>query len=301
MKERVVILDGAMGTALQAAGMGIADRPEIFGAARPDIVQEIHQRYINAGSDLITANTFGVSGFALDLFSGAADNTPAVKKNADIQVEKIVSAALAAAEAAVSISQGNSGQNIYVALDIGPSGQLLNMSRYNDDIAYRIFSEQIKAGRDRADCILFETFYDIKELQIGLRAAMDFGDGLPVFCSLTYMERGRTFMGASPEDAVRTAEEGGASAVGVNCSLGPDGILPIVKQMLDVAGIPVFAQPNAGLPDMRDGKACYDMTPDDFADTLVQAADIGASALGGCCGTDERFVYALKMRLDSRK
>jgi 5-methyltetrahydrofolate--homocysteine methyltransferase len=315
MKDRVLLFDGAMGTALFNAGMQPGERSELFGAANPEMIKDIHRRNIEAGSDIITTNTFGISGLMLDLES---ERMREALKRAGISGKRPVNQALtagltAARESSKSFSSGN---EVFVALDIGPAGKIMGFApEYDEEAACRIFREQIEAAADGADLILFETFQDTAELEAGLRAARESGCKLPVFCSFSYMEGGRTFMGATPDDAVRTAEEGGAAAVGINCSFGPEESLPIIEQMLKSSEIPVFAQPNAGLPKLVDGAARYEMTPEAFAITLAQVlpkfepqqgnaspaklVKKGIAAAGGCCGTDERFVTALRLALES--
>lgn len=264
-----ILLDGGMGTMLQAAGAETEHVPELLNVTSPEKVMNIHRSYAESGSDIIYANTFGANRLKL---AGSGHT-----------VAEIVGAGVANAKKAAA------GKAL-VALDIGPVGQLLEPSgTLKFEEAYDIFREIVLAGRD-ADVIVIETMTDLYEVRAALLAAKENSDK-PVLVTMTYEENMRTFTGVSPECAVAAAEGLGADAVGVNCSLGPEELLPVLEKICSLTVLPVIAKPNAGLPDPVTNK--FNVTPEDFAASAVKLARLGVKILGGCCGTTPAHISAV--------
>lgn len=276
-ENEFVILDGAMGTMLQGMGMKPGEIPELYNIEKPEWTEKIHRSYIDAGSMIVYANTFGASRVKL----ASSGKTPA----------DVIPPAIANAKRA---AQGRA----YVALDIGPIGQLLEPSgELSFEEAYDIFKEEVIAGRD-ADLIVIETMTDLHETKAALLAAKE-NSGLPVLCMMTFEENKRTFTGCAVSSAALTLEGLGADAVGVNCSLGPDELYPVVEEFVRWTHLPVIAKPNAGLPDPETGE--YHVTPEEFAESAAKMARLGVKIFGGCCGTNPDYIRALCRKLSELK
>lgn len=271
LEKDFIFLDGAMGTMLQASGLEAGATPELLNLTNPTLIQSIHKKYIDAGSDIVYANTFGANSYKLHGES----------------VQKVISAAVENARKAC-------GENALVALDIGPIGQLLEPSGTLEfEQAYEIFKEQIIAGKD-ADLIVFETMTDLYELKAAVLAAKENSD-LPIMCTMTFEENQRTFTGCSISSMAITLSGLGVNAIGINCSLGPKQLVPLCDELLTWTELPIVLKPNAGLPDPVTNK--YDVSPEEFAKEMRIAAEHGVKFLGGCCGTTPEFIKALKTEL----
>ena len=277
MKSEYIILDGAMGTMLQKSGLGLGEIPEKLNIEKPEVVMDIHRQYLEAGSQIISANTFGANGYKL--------------KDCPYSVEEIISAGIRNAKEAV-------GGKALVALDIGPIGQLLEPAgSLSFDKAYDYFKEEILAGKG-ADVIYFETFTDLLEVKAGVLAAKENSDK-PVVVSMTFERNGRTFAGAGVKSAALTLTGLGVDALGVNCSLGPAELEPIVRELTEWTDKPIFVKPNAGLPDPNSNT--YDVTAEQFADCMDSLMNLGTVKLvGGCCGTTPDYIRELKSKTESR-
>ena len=273
-----LMLDGGMGTMLMQAGMPAGSLPELMNLTHPEVVTAVHKKYVDAGTDMVLTCTFGAN----------------EKKMAGCghEIEEVITAAVANARA--------SGAK-FVALDIGPIGQLLMPSgTLSFDEAYGIFARQIRCGVScGVDAIYLETMSDLLEAKAAVLAAHALCD-LPVFVTLTYESSGRTFLGVSPECAARTLQGLGVSAIGINCSLGPKEILPIARRLAAVASVPMIIKPNAGLPDMSSGTAVYDITPADFAAYAADYLALGFSIFGGCCGTNPDYIRSVRSALEGQ-
>lgn len=265
-----VILDGAMGTEL--IKRGYMRKTELLNVENPSVLTEIAAAYVAAGSDCVTANTFGCNRFKADL--------------SVYTLEELIEGGVRAARA--------SGAK-YVLYDCGPTGELLKPSgRLSFEEAYEAFKEQaVAAEKAGCDGALIETMGDLKELRCALLSFKE-NTSLPVICSMSFDENGRTFLGASAECFTLTAQALGADAVGANCGLGPDKALPVLKKIAGAARVPVMAKPNAGLPVFKDGKTYYDMDAPSFGTFIREIAKSGVSLLGGCCGTDPEFIKIIK-------
>lgn len=264
--------DGAMGTVLQNRGLKLGEVPEMFNMTHPEVIEEIHREYLSAGSNFVTTNTFGANRYKLE--------------HTDCSVEQMISQAVKIAKRAKE-----DFPNTYVALDVGSTGKMIEPV---GDVAfeeiYEVFKEQVVAG-EKAGCdvVLFETFTDIYELKAAVLAAKE-NTNLPIFATMSFEENGRTFFGTSIESMILTLEGLGVSALGVNCSLGPKQLKPIVEEIVNTAHIPVMVQPNAGLPIMEGDTVKYDITSDEFAEYLLEFAKMGVLILGGCCGTNAEYI-----------
>lgn len=272
-RKRFVFLDGGMGTQLQVRGLQPGQKPELAALEMPDTLTAIHTDYANAGADILLANTFGANAKKL---AGCGHT-----------VEEVVAASIACARKAAETT------GACVALDIGPLGELLvPAGTLSFEDAYAEFAQVIRTGAAAgADLVFLETMTDLYELKAAILAAKENCD-LPVFTSMSFESRGRTFTGCTVESYAVTAAGLGADAVGINCSLGPKEILPFAQRLCRSvpADVPVFVKPNAGLPN-PDGS--YNLDPNEFAAEMKEYAAIGVSMVGGCCGTTPAFIAKL--------
>ena len=273
-----VLLDGGMGTMLQARGLKLGEYPELAALEHPDWLLDIHRAYAAAGSQILCANTFGANREKL--------------RRTGRTVEEVIPPSIALARQAA-------GDRALVALDLGPIGQLLEPTGSLDfETAVDIFAQEVRAARDAgADLVMVETMTDLQECRAALLAVKENSD-LPVMVSLTYEERGRTFLGHSPAAAALTLEGMGADAIGVNCSLGPREMPPLVEELTKWTTLPISVKPNAGLPDP--GGAGYDITAEEFADAMAALTQLGVKCYGGCCGTTPDYIAKLAQALEGR-
>jgi 5-methyltetrahydrofolate--homocysteine methyltransferase len=275
LKNNILFLDGGMGTILQERGLRAGELPELWNLTHAQEVRSIHRAYFDAGSNVVNTNTFGAN----------------ILKFSAGELEEIVKAAIENARAAAEESTGK--QEKLVALDIGPTGRMLKP--YGDldfEEAVRIFAETVKLGvKYGVDLIMIETMNDSYETKAALLAVKENCD-LPVFVSNAYGEDGKLMTGATPAAMVATLEGMGADAIGVNCSLGPRALAPIVLEYLKYASVPVILKPNAGLPCSVCGKTHYDVSPADFAEEVSGLVKKGVRIAGGCCGTTPEYISA---------
>ena len=278
--EKFLLFDGGMGTMLQAYGLKGGELPETYNINKPDVILRIHRDYIAAGADIITSNTFGANRYKL--------------KESGYSAGEVV-------ESAVKIAREAAGDK-YVALDMGPIGQLMEpYGTLSFQNAYEAFKEQVLAGTAAgADLILIETMSDIYEAKAAILAAKE-NSSLPVICTMTFQADGRTLTGTDPLTMVNIISHLGVDALGVNCSLGPKDIMPLLSQILKYSPVPVIVQPNAGLPTIVDGNTCYDITPESFGRLMGEMAGMGALILGGCCGTTPQHIREVKSAISTLK
>lgn len=274
-----IIFDGAMGTQLQAKGLKTGECPEVLSITHPEIVRDIHKSYIDAGSMVVYSNTFGANSYKL--------------AESGYTVEEVVKASVKVAKEATA------GTSALAALDIGPIGQLMEPTgSMSFDQAYEIYKEVILAGAD-ADLIVFETMTDLAELKAGVLAAKE-NSSKPIVCTMTFEENMRTFTGCSVSSMALTLEGLGVDAMGVNCSLGPVQLRGVVEELTKWTTLPIIVKPNAGLPDPATGK--YDLPPEEFATDMVNGiVPLGATILGGCCGTTPEYIRQLSLALKNAK
>lgn len=265
MEYKTILFDGAMGTMLQRSGASIPAIPELLNLTEPKLLQDIHRQYEQAGSQVVYANTFGANRLKLE-----------------DRLEEVIKAGIENARLGAGTCK--------IALDIGPLGQLMEpMGTFTFEEAYEQFSQIVKAGKD-ADLIVIETMSDLLETKAAVLAAKE-NSNLPVYVTMSFEENGRTFTGCTLESMAMTLEGLGVDALGFNCSVGPDGMIDLVKRLSQCTNLPIIAKPNAGLPDPATSR--YDMKPEEFAKYMKQLHEAGASMIGGCCGTDPRFIESI--------
>lgn len=274
-KNKFVFLDGGMGTMLQSHDIQTEHIPELLNITNPEAIINIHRMYAEAGADIIYANTFGANRFKLE--------------NSGYSVSEVVSAGIKNARSVV-------GTEKLVALDIGPVGQLLEPSgTLKFENAYEIYKEIVIAGND-ADVIVIETMTDLYEVKSALLAVKENSDK-PVIVTMTFEENMRTFTGVSPECMTAVIDGLGADALGVNCSLGPDELFPVLNKICSLTSLPVIAKPNAGLPDPVTN--LFNVNPEEFAESAVKLAGAGVKIFGGCCGTTPEHIKQMIKRLEN--
>ena len=275
--EEFLVFDGAMGTMLQEAGLKAGELPELLNFSHPETVTAIHRAYVEAGADVISANTFGANAHKLgDVAS----------------VEDVFAAAIACAR--------KSGAR-YVAADIGPIGALLKpLGTMDFDEAYDLFAQQARAAQAAgADLFVVETMTDLLEAKAAVLACLECTE-LPVVATMTFGEDGCTFLGTSPEICAMTLSALGVQAVGINCSLGPDALAPLLARMAPFARVPLMVQANAGLPRIEDGRTLYDIDAESYAHAAEALLDAGATIVGGCCGTSPDYIARIRALVSMR-
>ncbi len=269
LKSGRLFFDGGMGTLLIEKGLRSGEMPETWNITHPDVIRSLHEAYIRAGADIICANTFGASRLKFE------------------NVAEIVTSAVSIAKTAVTACGGGK----YVAYDVGPLGHLLKpMGDLGFEDAVALFAEGMIAGeRAGADLILIETMNDSYETKAAVLAAKE-STSLPVFVTNAYDISGKLMTGATPQAMVAILEGLRVDALGINCSLGPKQMLPVVQELLRYSSLPVIVNPNAGLPRSENGTTVYDVGADDFSDSMAEIAALGACVLGGCCGTTPEYI-----------
>lgn len=277
--KEIIILDGAMGTALQKYGLKEGERPDVLSVIKPELVQSLHKSYVDAGAMIISTNTFVTNRYKL--------------KGSGFTVEQVVTNAVAAAKAAA-------GGSAFVALDVGPIGEMLAPAgSLSFGECIDIFKEIITHGANAGvDLIFIETIFDLYELKAAVLAAKE-SCNLPVFASMTFQENARTFTGCPASAAALLLDGLGVDAIGVNCSLGPAQLYETVKEIASFTSLPLIVKPNAGLPNLE-GEGSYNISPEQFAAELDKFRILGASIFGGCCGTTPEYIQTLSKALSGK-
>ena len=270
--RELLFFDGGMGTMLQQAGLPAGEEPVIWNLENPDAVAAVHRQYVEAGCRILKANTFGANGLQC-------------AQSADV---------IAAGVSLARREADRAPQEVWVAMDIGPTGRLLEPIRdLPFDEAVRLFRGMAAAGEQAgADCILIETMSDTYELKAAVLAARE-ATRLPIFATLIFDEHGRLLTGGDIPAAAALLEGLGADAIGFNCGLGPEQMQTLLPILLEATSLPVIVNPNAGLPRTEGGRTVYDVTPEAFARTMRQMARCGVAVLGGCCGTTPAHLAAM--------
>lgn len=270
------IFDGAMGTMLQAGGLKPGACPELMNIEHPDVVKSIHEAYIKAGSTIIETNTFGASTIKLEHY-GLADRMTELNT------------------AAVKIAKSAAGKRAKVAGSMGPTGRFIQpLGDLDFEAAYQVFYEQSQAlAAAGVDYFIIETCIDIQEMRAALLAAKEAAPKIPIICQLSYSEDGRTVTGTDPQSAAVILAAMGADIIGVNCSLGPEQLVPIVKTLAENCQVPISVQPNAGMPYLDNGETKFPMGAVEFGTWGRKLVEAGASFLGGCCGTTPEHIKEL--------
>lgn len=276
LHDRVVVLDGAMGTALYAAGFPYSRCFDALNLTDPDPVRAIHAQYVDAGASVLESNTFGANRFRL------------AESNRQDQVAEINTAGVRLAREAAG------DRDVLVAGSMGPLGKhLAPIGHIQHDEAAAAYREQAEAlAAAGADLLLLETLTNLDEAVIAVRAIRDFG--VPVVALVTFNEEAKTLVGNKPQEVARTLTGEGVTALGANCSVGPQIVLEVLEKMAPYSGVPIVAMPNAGLPTLQGGRYIYLSSPEYLADFARKAVNLGASAVGGCCGTTPEHISALR-------
>jgi len=286
VKQRIVLFDGAMGTMLIARGLSSGVAPEKWNIERPEVVEEIHQAYFSAGSDVVQTNTFGGNRFKLR----------------DKQLEDDL---VRINETAVRLAREVCPPGKFVAGDVGPSGKLMApFGPYSVREMEAIFAEQgqilVDAG---VNLISIETMFTLEEALAALRATRGITD-LPIFVSLSFDLKPKgffTLMGETPRACVKALEENGADVLGSNCQLGSREMVDLIHELRSWTTVPIIAQPNAGSPVVKGGETIYEQSPEEFAEDILRIVEAGANVIGGCCGTTPRFIQEARQRLFDRR
>jgi 5-methyltetrahydrofolate--homocysteine methyltransferase len=284
VKERVLVLDGAMGTMLQERGLKPGQSPEELNLTAPEIVAGVHRAYLDAGADIIVTNTFGGTTAKLEHY-GLADRVAEINTKA------------------VQLAREVAGDQAYVAGSIGPTGLFVEpVGDVSFDDMAAMFREQAKALiKGGCDLISLETFLDIKEIRAALIAIRELSTEIPVIAMLTFEEKGRSVLGSSPEAAAITLEAVGASLIGSNCGLGVEGMYDILRAMRRVSSLPLICQANAGLPILKEGKTIFPASPEDMTAFHDRLIELGVRVIGGCCGTTPAHIAAMKHALAGKQ
>lgn len=278
-KDAILFLDGGMGTQLQGKGLQPGEMPEAWNVSRPKDILAVHEAYFKAGADIAYANTFGAN--------------PA-KYHGSAPIEDVIAAGVSIAREAATTVGGKRG----VALDIGPTGRLLKpFGDFEFDAAYDAFAEQVRIGEKAgADLAVIETMGDTYELKAAVLAARE-NSSIPIFATVALGEDGKLLTGADVECVAAILEGLRVDAIGLNCGFGPDRMLPFVKRLAACTSIPLIVKPNAGLPQVVDGRTVFTVGPEEFAKDIRALAEAGASIVGGCCGTTPAHIAAVREAL----
>lgn len=265
--NKVLIFDGGMGTLIQSSKPKYNGLPELLNIEAPDLITSLHVKYVDAGADVITTNTFGANGYKL--------------KGSKHSVKEVIQSAVKNAKAANSKN---------IALDIGPIGKaMVPVGSLTVDEAYELFKEQIICAKDSVDLILIETMASLLEAKTAILAAKENSD-LPIFVTMTLDENNRTLMGNDLRTIALTLTALNVDAIGLNCSFGPKGLLEPIKTIMSHTNLPVMIQPNAGLPKLIDDLTIYNYPSETFKEDIIEMINLGVSIIGGCCGTTPEFI-----------
>lgn len=269
--KELLFLDGGMGTLLQEAGLRPGELPEVWNITHADIVQEIHKDYVDAGSQIVLANTFGANRLKYH--------------NEEYSLQQVIESAVVNAKA--------SGAE-YIALDMGPTGKLLKpIGDLCFEEAYQTFAEVVRMGvQTGVDLIHIETMSDTYEVKAAVLAAKEHSN-LPIFVTMIFDEKGKLLTGGDIKTVVALLEGLRVDAIGMNCGMGPEQMLPLIKELREFTSLPIVVKPNAGLPRQRDGKTYFDVNPEQFASVMQEIVKEGACVIGGCCGTTPKHISAM--------
>ena len=284
--KEVLYFDGGMGTLLQEKGLQAGELPEVWNIEHMEEVIEIHRQYFEAGSDIVLTNTFGANALKF--------------RDSSYELSDIVTAAVIHVKEAASLGV-HDGREVYAALDVGPTGKLLKpMGDLDFEDAVRAFGEVMRCGEEAgADLIHIETMSDTYEMKAAVLAAKE-QTNLPVFATMIFDEKGRLLTGGDVRSAVAMLEGLGVDALGINCGLGPEQMLPIFQEIVSHTSVPVIVKPNAGLPKQKDGAVYYDVDPAEFASVMEKIVEGGAAVAGGCCGTTPAHIRKMIETLGRR-
>ncbi len=279
--KSLIFFDGAMGTELQKRGLKTGELPERLNLTNPEAITDVHLSYLQAGSDVISTNTFGANPL----------------KFSEDDLEEVITAAIACAKKAIKEA---GGKKRYIALDIGPLGKILKP--FGDlpfEDAVEAFAKVVRIGAQDADLILIETMNDSYETKAAVLAAKE-NCNLPIFVTNVYDEKEKLMTGADALSMIALLEGLGIDAIGMNCSLGPKKMNEILRTFAHYSSTPLMISPNAGLPHTENGQVVYDVTPEEYAQEMAKSAEIGACIIGGCCGTTPEYIRAAVSALEGK-
>lgn len=272
LEHKYIYMDGGMGTMLMRRGMKTGERTDMMNISHPETVYDIQREYVEAGSDILCTNSFSSCSETLG--------------GTGVTAEKMISTA-------VKIAKRAAGEKALVAIDMGPTGQLLEP--YGDltyEQAYARFREQAVLGEKfGAELAAIETMSDINELRAAVNAVSE-NTKLPIFATMTFRDDGKTYLGYSVEEFAEYINETKATAAGINCSMSPEDMYPVAERLASVLKKPMIIKLNAGLQNKATGE--YDVTPEIFAKQMLQYKELGVKVIGGCCGTTPKYIKALK-------
>jgi len=276
---KVRVTDGVYGTELQKKGLATGGCPELMNAEHPEVVQALTRSYVEAGSDVVMTNSLGAHLFMLARY-GVGERAAEL------------------AEAAATISKrAVEGTDVKVFGSFGPTGKIVMMGEVSEDELAATFAETAEAlARGGADAIVLETFNELAEAEIALKAVKK-ACRLPVVVSMAFAygpDKSATMMGETPEQLTKMAEAVGADAVGANCGVGPESYVQVAEMLAEATDLPIWIKPNAGLPVVQDGKTTFPMGPEEFASFVPQLIKAGANFIGGCCGTTPEHIRAIR-------
>lgn len=276
LQEKIIILDGAMGTMLQQSGLKVGAKPEMLNIENPDLIVDIHSRYLRAGADIIYTNTFGANKFKMSKYP---------------YKQAILAGVECASRAVKEVGYG------YIAYDMGSVGELVEpLGKVTFDEVYEAFAEQVELVRDKVDMFVIETMSDLYELKAGVLAVKENSDK-PIMVTMSFDEKGRTFAGCPVEAMVATMQGLGVDALGLNCSLGPKQLKDVVVRLIEMSNVPIIVKPNAGLPTIRKGNTEFDLSPQEFVESMQEYVRMGVQIVGGCCGTNDQYIALLADKL----
>jgi 5-methyltetrahydrofolate--homocysteine methyltransferase len=272
----IKLADGAMGTMLQTMGLAPGESPDSWAIRNPEAIQFVHKAYVEAGAEMLTSCTFGANRIKLSHY-GLSKEVKTLNC------------------AAVKLARQAAGERVSVGGNLGPTGKLIQpLGELSFDEVFDVYAEQVLALTEAGvDYFIIQTMIDIQEMRAALLAVKQYGKA-PVVCQMTFEASGRTVTGTDPATAAITLESLGADAVGANCSLGPEQLLPIVEKMVAATSLPVVLRPNAGMPTLQDGKTNFPLSPEQYAAWVPRIVAAGVSSIGGCCGTTPQHIAAVR-------
>lgn len=274
--KEILFFDGAMGTMLQERGLKTGEIPELWNMTHEEVILDVHKQYLEAGCDVVKANTFGINPFKM--------------QDTGYTCEELTKKGIGLVKRAIA----ETGKEAYTALDIGSLGKLLEpLGELPFEEAYEAFKPVCIAGEKAgADLVLIETMNDTYEIKAAVLAAKE-NTSLPVVVTMVFDEGGKLLTGADMEAAVAMLEGLRVDAIGLNCGFGPDVMKEFLPKLREVCSLPIVVNPNAGLPVVVDGKTCFHVGPEEFAKIMTEIAEEGISVMGGCCGTTPVHIKAL--------
>lgn len=283
----LIFFDGGTGTLLQEKGLKPGELPEVWNLEHTEEMIDIHRQYYEAGSDIVLSNTFGANALKFH--------------DSDYELKDIVAAAIANLKKAAQFGV-HDGREVYAGLDVGPTGKLLKpMGDLGFEEAYAAFKEVMITGEKAgADLIHIETMSDTYEVKAAVLAAKE-NTKLPVFATMIFDDKGKLLTGGDVPSVVAMLEGLRVDALGINCGMGPEQMLPVLDEILKVASVPIIVKPNAGLPKQRGGEVYYDVHPEEFAELMTQIVKKGAHLVGGCCGTTPEHIREMVRQIKATR